>query len=477
MSKNIFWLTASRALALVLLFLAYQSLFPYLGPFAAGQYLFVLSFVTIFSTVVDFGVQQFFTKQTSEQPENTKKYFHNFLAFEILASVLVYLVLILTASFRHFEPIVFNAVAVAGLGMVANALAYPFLSVMTAKQDLRKVAGLNFLNSMVNVGIIFLAVILKKYIVFLASIQLVFGILALILYRIFIVKHIAKPEVFSVFKDFDWLIIKKILKSAWPFALLVGFSAIYNRVDVIIVTKLLGYIQTGLYTTAYKFFDLLNFFPASVSFVLFPALSALMIQNKITEVRLTLEKYLRLMLFVALPIAAGGTVLSRQLILLLTKNDARYLAAAPVLSILIWAVAILFIYIPVNSLVISQLTKKALLITGANVIVNIVGNILLIPHFGIKAAAVMTVVSEALQGIFYFYFVRNNITEFKFWNLAYKPMLAAMVMGAALWYIRDCGLLVALPAGAGLYLLILIISGFIKKDDVAFVQNLFVKKE
>ena len=45
-------------------------------------------------------------------------------------------------------------------------------------------------------------------------------------------------------------------------------------------------------------------------------------------------------------------------------------ASAPVLAILIWAPAILFVYIPLNSLVISQLTKKAVLITGINVIVN-----------------------------------------------------------------------------------------------------------
>ena len=45
-----------------------------------------------------------------------------------------------------------------------------------------------------------------------------------------------------------------------PFALLVGFSAIYNRIDVVIITALKGYIQTGYYTAAYKIFDLLGFF-------------------------------------------------------------------------------------------------------------------------------------------------------------------------------------------------------------------------
>lgn len=471
--KNIFWLTLSRVAALGLLFLAYSQLFRYLEPFGSGQYQFALSYVLIFSTVVDFGVQQFIIKRMSEDLQNLKKYFHNFLAFESVVAVVLYLLLVAIAYFRHYDPLVFKAVIVTGLGMVANALTYPFLSVMTAKQDLKKVALINFLNSLVNISIIFLAIWLKKYIVFLASIQLVFGVLDLVLYRIFVKKHLEQPDILGAFADFDFAIIKNIFKSAWPFALLVGFSAIYNRIDVIIITRLLGFEQTGLYTAAYKFLDILNFFPASVSHVLFPVLAGFMAASNITEVKSTLEKYLRLMIAAALPIAVGGSLLSKPLMLLIAGRG--FIPAAPVLSILIWAAAILFIYIPVNSLIISQLTKKAALVTGANVVINIVGNIVLIPHYGIKAAAAMTVISESVQGIFYFYFVRKNITDFVFFKNLWQPALAAFVMGIALWKIRDGSLILSLIFGGAVYIVALVLSGFLKKDDVNFTRSLFRK--
>ena len=365
--------------------------------------------------------------------------------------------------------------------MVANALCYPFLSVMTARQDLKKVALINFLNSLVNVSIIFLAIWLKKYILFLAGIQLAFGILDLILYSVFIRKHIPSPLLFERAERvenpiksaspqgrrlnfFDAKIIIDILKSAWPFALLVGFSAIYNRIDVIIITKLLDYTQAGLYTAAYKFFDILNFFPASVSHVLFPVLTALMAKNLISEVKLTLEKYLKLMIAVALPVAVGGTILSKQLMLLIAGKE--FAASSQVLSILIWSIAILFIYIPVNSLIISQLTKKAMVVTGANVLINIIGNIILIPIYGIKGAAIMTVVSEAVQGIFYFYFVRKNITEFKFLSILWKPALAAVIMGLAVWQVREVNLIWSIALGGGVYAIMLVLTKFVSKDDI-----------
>ncbi|HVY67935.1 MAG TPA: oligosaccharide flippase family protein, partial [Patescibacteria group bacterium] len=139
-SRNIFWLTLSRIFALVLLAAAYFALFRYLQPFGSGQYQFVLSYVLLFSTVVDFGIQQFVTKQISEKPEQAKVYFQNFFSFEVVVAAALYILLVAVAWLRHYDTVVLQAIAVTGLGMVANALTYPYLAVMAAFQDLRKVA-------------------------------------------------------------------------------------------------------------------------------------------------------------------------------------------------------------------------------------------------------------------------------------------------------------------------------------------------
>ncbi len=457
-----------------MLFFAYTRLFRYLGPFESGQYQFILSYVLLFSTVVDFGIQQFITKKIAEDPKKAKQYFQEFFSFEVVIASLLYALLIIIAKARHYDSAVFYGVVLAGLGMAANALTYPYLAVMAAYQDLRRVAWINFLNSAVNVGVITAAIVFRYHIVFLASVQLVFGALDLIIYRFYVRRHLPDPQILKGLKLFDFHLIKNILKQGWPFALLVGFSAIYNRIDVVIITFMKGYQDTGYYTAAYKIFDLLGFFPSVVSYTLFPFFSGLMARNAVAEVRQNLEKYVRLMLAGALPMAVGGTLLAGRLIRLVAGPE--YGPAGPVLAILIWAPAILFTYIPVNSLVISQLTKKAVLITGANVVVNIVGNVLLIPHFGIRAAAIMTVVSESLQGIFYFRFVRANITAFSFARGLWQPLLASAVMGAALWNIRGASLALTLPAGAAVYGLVLLATGFAGRDEIKTIKELFKRE-
>jgi O-antigen/teichoic acid export membrane protein len=173
-SKNIFWLTISRIIALILLFIAYTQLFRYLGPYTSGQYQFVLSYVAIFGVIIDFGLQQYIIKKISESPSEVKKYFQNFLAVEVVLALFIYGLLLTIAKLNNYEPIVFNAIAVAGLGTALNGLTYPFLSVMSAFYDLRKVALINFINSLINVATIFSVIYFHKSIVLLSTNLLVF---------------------------------------------------------------------------------------------------------------------------------------------------------------------------------------------------------------------------------------------------------------------------------------------------------------
>lgn len=473
-SKNIMWLTVSRVISLILLFLAYTQLFRYLGPAGSGQFQFVLSYVTLFGVVIDFGIQQYIVKKITEDHSKAKLYFHNFLAVEMVLVLIVYASLITIAKINGYEPMVFKAIVVAGFGTALHGLIYPFLAIITSFYDLKKAAILNFIASIINVAVIFLTIWFGGTIIELTTQQAIYAVIAIFLYYRFVQKFIGKPQIIAGLKEVDWVLIKTILKSALPFALLVGFSTVYNRIDVVLIAHYLGYTQTGLYTAAYKFYDLLSFFPSVVSLSLYPVFSTMMVQKKIPEVRQTLEKYLRFMSALALPMATGAMILSVPLIRILAGDE--FIGAAKILSVLVWAPAILFIYIVVNSLVISQLTKFATMITGANVIINIVGNLILLPRIGIMGAAIMTIVSEALQGIFYFYFVKSKITKFSFFANLWQPFIASAVMGVIVYYLQNYFIVIPIIVGVVVYALVLLILGFFKREDYDFVKSQIFSK-
>lgn len=492
-AKNIFWLTLSRVLALVLLAVAYIFLFRYLGTFGSGQYQFALSFVTIFGIVIDFGIQQYIIKKMSEEPERQKFYFHNFLAIEVILILVVYTVMAFIAWLNHYETVVFHAILVGGLGTITAGLTYPFLSVMSARGDLRRVAFINFMNSVVNIVFIFSTILFDKYIVFLICNQLTFGTIGLILYYHFVKKHIGSPNVLSAFSSLDRALVKKVLIAASPFALLVGFSTIYNRIDTVLIYKFLGTDQTGLYASAYKFFDLIGFFPSVVSFSLYPIFAGLMARGAVQQVRETIEKYFRFLVAIALPLGVGGSLLATPLIIVLAGPE--FLGAAPSLSILAWAPSVLIVYIVANSLVISQLTRFAVIVTAANVVINVIGNIILLPRIGIEAAAILTVVSELIQALFYFYFIYSRITHFSITRYLWRPLVASAIMGIVLFWIRDVPMLqvstlenaslidsafklIALSViGAIIYGIILLSLRFFHAGDREFLASLFKRQQ
>ncbi len=193
------------------------------------------------------------------------------------------------------------------------------------------------------------------------------------------------------------------------------------------------------------------------------------------SVRDALKNYTRYMIALAVPLAIGGVVLAPKLILLVAGPS--FYSGFPALQILVFGSAILFIYAAVNSIMINKLTRIAAWITFANIFVNSIGNLLLIPHYGFKAAAFMTVFSELTQAGLYFYFVNTRIVSFRFFRYFIKPVLAAALMAVILYPFRFHPIYMTLPLGAVAYAVLILLSGFFERTDLDRIKRLLSRSQ
>ncbi len=223
-ARNVFSLVLSKFFAAILVFVGYAALYRYLGPLVTGEYKFALSYVMLFSIVVDFGIQQLVIKKVSENPEESKKYLGNFFAVEVLLAAVVYAILIGVAIFQHYDAVVFGAIAVAGFGMFLNALTIPYTAIISAHQDMQKIAAVNFFDSVINVSIMFLAIIFHRSIVFLATVQVFMGLMHFVVYSRMIKKYISSLNLLEHLRAVDFSLVRKMFTAALPFGMLVGFS-------------------------------------------------------------------------------------------------------------------------------------------------------------------------------------------------------------------------------------------------------------
>src|SRR6266481_2744700 len=408
-ARNVTSLIVSRLVAGALVLVGYAAIFRYLGVFRTGEYQFALAYVTLFAVAVDFGIEQLVIKKVSENKEDAEKYLGNFFATEFILALVVYAAILLVAHFNHYDPLVQKTIAIIGLGTFINALTIPHTAIISAFEDMHILATVNFFDSVINVSVMFAVILLHQSIAFLAIVQELFGIMHLLVYSRIIKRYVPHAHLFKYLEKLDFKLIYNMLYAALPFGSLVGFSILYNKIDVIILSHIRGYAEAGLYTVAYKFFDFMAFFPAVVSSSLYPFFSSQMKLGNIELIKSTLEKYTKYMILLALPVAFGGAVLAPNINLLMAGFNRQFYPGFMALHFLVFGTATLFIYSGVNSLMISQLTKYAVYVTFANIFINSIGNLLLIPHFGFRAAASMTFISELTQATFYFYMVNKKI--------------------------------------------------------------------
>jgi O-antigen/teichoic acid export membrane protein len=232
-----------------------------------------------------------------------------------------------------------------------------------------------------------------------------------------------------------------------------------------------GDAETGWYNAAYN----LVFSAAVLSNVfntaLYPSLAreAVGAPEKLLPV---LERGLRYLMLVALPIAFGVAVLAEKLVLFLFK--AGFEPAAPILQIIIWTVPLMYSSELLGYVVlITDQERRAARSVMVSTGLNVTFNLMLVPRFGLYAAAIMTVVTEAVLVGQHAWTLRDLMRHIHWVATVIRPLAAAAMMGVVTWLLRSqTPILVNIILSAGAYGLFLLALGSVGRDEWRFFHGL-----
>lgn len=177
----------------------------------------------------------------------------------------------------------------------------------------------------------------------------------------------------------------------------VGLSGLlvlaYARIDQLLVFAIAGSTAAGLYGAQYRIVEQAHLVPVSVMTTLMPILAAAWTVNRERALRITwlAAEYLTV---ASLGGLAVSLVVARPLTVLLYGED--FASAAPALPVLAGAfVFICFGYLTGNLVLIAGLQRRLVTIGMIGLVVNVAGNVVLIPAWGFMGAAWMTLATEA----------------------------------------------------------------------------------
>ena len=188
-----------------------------------------------------------------------------------------------------------------------------------------------------------------------------------------------------------------LLKDAWPLVLSGVVIAIYMKIDQVMIKNMLSNKEVGYYAVAVKLSEAWYFIPMAICTSLFPAIvKAKQVSEKLYLSRL--QKLYDILAWMAIGIAIPVTFLSDFIIE--TLFGAKFLPAAPVLTIYIWAGVATFLGVASSQYLISEnMTRLSFFRTLMGMIINVILNLWLIPIYGIVGSALATLVSYSIATI------------------------------------------------------------------------------
>lgn len=190
----------------------------------------------------------------------------------------------------------------------------------------------------------------------------------------------------------------KVLRASYPFALLLLLMALFNRVDSVMLERLLenGWEQAGIYAQSYRIFEAATQFSLLFAMLLLPMFSRMIqLKQNVNElIRIALSLLMTTGLFAALV----SNFYKFEII------DLLYRTSAPYSSTIFGILMIGFIFVSISYLYGTLLTAnhslRHLNIAAAlTVTLNIGLNLTLIPRYQALGAAISSLASQAFYAI------------------------------------------------------------------------------
>lgn len=442
-----------------------------LGPTGTGRYTWAVDVWFFANTITDFGLGILLTREVSKDRSQANRYLTNSLLLRVALWLISLLPFALVANVFQVTIDTTLALWLFLLSILPSSLSASLAFLFNAFEKFEYRVAVDVMTRFISISLGVIALLLGYGIVGLGVVSILTNLVTLAAFYILVRRTLFVPRF-----EPDKGLVRRMFFESYPLMLNNLLSSLFFRIDVFILQPLKGDTDLGYYSTAYKFIDALNVIPSNFTLAIFPALTRMADSAKDGMLRAFVLS-LKLLLWIALPITTGTIFVSRELIGLI-GGEGFLPHSAIALQILIWFLPFSFINSVTHYVLIAlgqqRFLTKAFL---AGVAFNVIANLAAIPSFGYVGAAFVTILSEVVLLIPFYYSVRQNLASVPFWSIAWRPALSSAIMGIALWVMLPrVGLLVSIPVAGILYVIILIASGALGEDERALLRRALPKQ-
>jgi O-antigen/teichoic acid export membrane protein len=422
-----------------------------LGPANSGSYATAIIIAGWYEIIANFGLNTLVIREVARDKSQASRYLLNTtilrLGIGIVATlpVVVYLVGIRLAG-NPLDVQTTLAIVLLMVGMVFSGMGQGLAGLYYAYESAEFPAAITTITTILKVAFGVLALLMGYSFVGLAAVSIIVNVITLLILVIAAFRHFRLPGPWQV----DWPLQRRMVGLSYPLMLNHLLAVIFFQIDIPLLRQFNGEAVVGWYNSAYKWVNAFNVIPSFFTFALFPVISR-QVHSSLPDARRTFRMSIKLMVLLALPLAAVTTLLAPILIGLLGGRE--FLPhGAIALQLIIWSIPIGWMNSVTNYVLISLGVERKL--TGAFIIgvsFNIILNLIFLPRFSYLAASVTTIMSEVVLLLLFARYLKPVMPDVRWLNLLIRPLVVTAVMLGAMVLGSQINMLVGLVLGVSVY--------------------------
>ena len=389
--QNLFWAIMGKFVNLLSGLLVGIIVARYLGPEQYGLMNYVLSYVFLFQTFAIFGLDSIEIREEARHQANFETIIGTAFGIKIITGVIFMILSIATSYIMEADSYTTILVAIYSFSIVLNSFSVIrnyFTSIVQNEYVVKAEISRCLLSMAIKVVLLLLHLPLIWFIV---SYMVDFAFLA----SGYVMAYHAKIGKLRTWK-FDKKSAFFLLKESFPLLLTSAAVIMYQRIDQVMIGQMVDKSAVGFFSVATRFVEVLIYIPMTLAQTISPVLVRARERSE-QEYEKKCQQFMNLSLWLSLSAAFVTSLLANQIVGL-TFGSA-YAPAVGVLQIMAFKVASVALSNTAGTMLVCEgLQKYAIFRDTFGCIVCIVLNYLLLPHYGIIAAAYVAIISNIAAG-------------------------------------------------------------------------------
>jgi O-antigen/teichoic acid export membrane protein len=371
------------------------------GVDAYGMYFALFNYTYLFSVILDFGVNNFNNRIIARHPSRVATYIPNLLSVKLVLGLVFFLLVAITSWMSGYTYDQMAMLGVLALNQILLSYILYLRSNLTALHYFKTDAIISVMDRL-------LVIICCGTMLYTPLGQQVGFDIRWFAYSqttaLFITAGIAAATLYGKVEIqlswWRWRFVRAILWSALPYAMLGLLMGIYYRIDAVMLERMRGAAETGIYAKSFRLLDAVNQFAYLFGVPLLPLFAGMIRQRQ--DISTLLRFSATAMVLISLSAAILAVFFGREWMDWLYHDrteESRWIFAVLMMSFV--PISSVYIY---GTLLTAHGSMRVLnVIALAGIAINVSLNLFLIPQYGAIGAAWATLVTQAVVALWHIY--------------------------------------------------------------------------